>query len=147
MDIISHNKSVLVNKRFSEYLDQGGDRKIIIFAIPRVQSTGDQNVQICFPLEGEIVEVSASCSFPGISETVIQIEKCSQTDFENIPNWVPVLSQQLVLEAGKKSSNQADTPPAISSTQVNQNDYFRINFLTVGSDVNGVTVEVIIKIF
>jgi hypothetical protein len=122
--------------------------KVIFFVISDLVKEGVQKSEIRFPFEGNLEEVYASCSDAGASDTIIELQKCSQDYIDGIvgaEDWKSVLSQNITIEANKKSSNTSTLPAVISTSKVDINDHFRLNIINAGG-LRNLTVEVKIKI-
>lgn len=120
--------------------------KVIVFVIPGVVKPGVQSNEIRFPWAGNIVDVYASLTTPGTTETTIRIEKCSQADIDGTPAWFDVLSTPLTIDPNEKSSKTADVSSIIGLKAVGADDHLRI---VIDSAVNGsrdLTIEVKIKL-
>lgn len=139
-DIRSMNKATLAHKKIETI-----DKKVIVYNLNRVV-VGVQRFEIPFPFDGSIYNVSASLLTRGASETVIQIEKCSAVDYDTVPNWIPVLSTPLTIEANESSSRTSSVPHVIGNEQVSMDDYFRVNILTAGQGAMVLNVEVTVKL-
>lgn len=114
--------------------------KVIIFVIQK-PLLGAQKVEIMFPYNGAVSEISSTLAVSGLSNTRIQVQKCSSFNYENSPVWNDI-SEELVLLANKKSSNQQLGTPV----NVSLNDYFRIDIKELGQDVEGLTLNIKIQL-
>lgn len=118
------------------------EEKVLVFVMPSL-SQGVQKVEMKFPFEGTIKEISASCAIPGLTSTSIQVEKCSQSSYNSVPNWENVLSNPLVISENLKSVLITE---GINDAVVNKNDYFRLNALNVGTEIEGLTFEILVEL-
>jgi hypothetical protein len=118
----------------------------MVFALSRVFLGIARLGEMRFPFEGQITEVYVSTSKVGSTRTVFQIEKCAQADYDTTPVWTNIFSHDLVIEANEKSNNTSSTPYSVSLTKVDKNDHFRINIAELGTDIEGVTIEVMVTI-
>ncbi|GBF32204.1 hypothetical protein DCCM_0395 [Desulfocucumis palustris] len=126
-------------------------KKVIVFVIPgKVITPGIQKIEIRFPFDGEIVDVYASCSVPGTERTVLQIQKISQNNYDDLSGepggWVSVLSTPLMLDRGEKSTLTGNIPAVIGVSEVTLNDHFRVDIVELGPGISDITVEIAVKI-
>lgn len=125
-------------------------QKVIVYVIPSKVKPGVQKVEIRFPFKGTISGVYASCRVPGTTPTEIAVEKISQDDFDGVSTnpigWQNIFSQNIVLDAGEKSTRTAAVQPIIGITDVQPNDHFRVNVVQLGDGLEDVTVEVVINV-
>lgn len=119
--------------------------KIITFVLPTI-FVGPQSIEIKFPYEGELLDVSASCSNPGATKTELWIEKCEEIFYETTPNWQSILSNKVNIDANKKSTNSSTNDFTVANNIVNKNDYFRVNVANVGEGFRGLVAEIKIAI-
>lgn len=122
--------------------------RVIVFVIADLVKEGVQKAEIRFPFQGTLEGVYASCGSSGSTNTVVEIQKCSQDYIDGVDEtgeWANVLSQNLTIEAAKRSSNTSTAPAVIATPEVNLYDHFRLNITTAGG-LRDLTVEVKIKI-
>jgi hypothetical protein len=124
---------------------QAVQEKVIVFNIPKPK-LGPYPLVIRFEYPGRISNIYASCVNVGADRTVVQIEKCSQADYDTSPVWTDVLSSELVLEANERSTATSSTPYVIADDTVTKYDHFRVRFVEVGSGVAYMTLSVVIEI-
>lgn len=143
MDYLSYNRAHLNNRRLYRI-----NNKVMVFIVPSVVKVGVVPTELCFPYKGEIVDAYATCGTTGSGNTVIDVEKCSQIDYDTSPVWASVFEDKLVIDANRKSSNTSTSPYKFDSTQitVNEGDHFRINVIETGG-VENLTVELIIDLY
>lgn len=128
-------------------IERRAESKTMVFVLTRVPDGGLAKMEMRFPYEGEITEVYASCSQAGSTRTVFQIEKCSQDSYDSgSPVWENIFYDDLVIDAGEKSSRTSDTPYTLQTTTVNKDDHFRINVVEKGDGVEGVTIELVVRL-
>lgn len=139
MDVFQYNKSLLNRKRIEKV-----GVKTIVFVIGTVRE-GPAELEIRCPHPGKITEVYATCSTPGATNTIIDIEKCSQIDYGDDPIWNSIFLSPLVLPANKKSSLRDYTLHPTYSI-VNEGDHFRVNLTRVGQGVQYLTVQVVVNV-
>lgn len=125
-------------------IQEKAETRIIVLVLTGVVQ-GASKYEIRFPLDGQVTEVYASCITPGTTDTIIQVEKCSHADFISTPVWTSILGQDVVFEAGNNSSDTSSLPHTVTVPKVDKNDHFRLNVLQVGSGIEGVTLEVVIR--
>jgi hypothetical protein len=120
--------------------------KVIVFVIPGIVRTGVQGVEIKFPFNGLIFDIYANNGTPGATDTIIGIQKCSEADYDSSPVWEDVLTNNIILESGEKSSKTSSTSYIINTEEVNTNDHFRLNIDTLGDGLRDLTVEIKVKL-
>lgn len=132
-----------VNKHSIDHLKH----RVIVFVIPDTPVSGIQHNEIRFPFDGKIVDVSASCSTTGQTDTFIRVEKISleylDDESTSSTGWEEVVTD-VVINYGRKTNSI--NPVSILSNEVTKNDYFRIVLDTVGFDIKNLTVEVVIEV-
>lgn len=134
---------------FTNFLNAGGDRKTIVFVIPNITAAGPQAPEIRFPFFGKVVDVSASCITPATSGTTeIQVEYCSDFNYTAHNAWSEMLTTNMTIDAGSRVMSTG-VPPVIdpAAATIISNNYFRVNFLSVGTGIAGVTIEVTIQFY
>lgn len=141
MDFNSFNRTLLNRKKIDKLRT-----RTMVFVLPGLVIQGSQGIEIRFPQKGKIVNIYASCSTAGKTDTIIGIERCKQVDYDTNPYWVNILTSNIVLKAGERSINTSPTPPVIAQDQVEEGDHFRINVYSVGEEVAGITVEIEVKV-
>ncbi|MDH6671988.1 hypothetical protein M2277_002650 [Paenibacillus sp. LBL] len=112
--------------------------RVVIFCLPSYIFQGIQEVIVPFPFDGEITSVHAICKVHGDTETEISIEKS-----RNIVDWSNILSNNLHFRA---LSNFDDKAVSFTSNKVTKGDMFRVNVLKQGVNIQGITIELKIKI-
>jgi len=120
-------------------------QKTVVFVVPKVR-VGPFKAEVRFPWEGKIVDVYASTGTAGTTSTTIQIEKCSQDDYDTVPVWVDVLAQAAVFDPNEKSLRTSSAPYALADETVKAGDHFRINTLALGDGFQDLTLEITIQI-
>ncbi|MWV43087.1 hypothetical protein GRF59_05540 [Paenibacillus sp. HJL G12] len=128
-----------------DYIQDRIEMKTIVMVLPKVM-VGASKFDIRFPHEGVITEVYASCAEPGTTRTIIQIEKCTQNDYDSIPLWSGIFGQKMIVDANEKSSNTSSAPYSLALTQVEKNDLFRVNIMEAGNGAAGITIEVMVRV-
>lgn len=128
-----------------DYIQERAEVRTMVFSLGRV-STGVAKLILPFPYSGVIVKATASCVIPGETQSVFQIEKCAQEDLDTQPVWNNILSTNLSIDANKSSSKTASVPYTIKDFTVNEDDHFRINVVECGEGIEGVTIEVLVKV-
>lgn len=136
------NKATINRKIITEKLDY----KTMVFIVPRFVQNGIIRTELRFPHEGKIVDVYATCGIEGTTTTHIVIEKCSGMDYDNQPVWDSIFTDDLFIDANKKSSRTALTPYSLTSDVIEPDDHFRINVVNAGDGVEDITVEIHVEI-
>ena len=105
-------------------------QKIMTFIFPLVQN-GVLGPLCKFPFKGYIMNIDAYCSVSGVEDTVIDIEKISEVEFEaGLETWESIFgTQKIKIPANFKKQDYAYN---YSTNAVDANDLFRINFLETG---------------
>ncbi|MCM3256978.1 hypothetical protein M3664_04185 [Paenibacillus lautus] len=112
--------------------------RIIVFCLPSYIFQGVQEIIVPFDFDGEIVSIKAICKIHGDTETEIGIEKS-----RNIIDWTSILHSNLYFRA---LSNFDDKTVSVASPKVDKGDMFRINVIKSGVNIQGITIEIKIKI-
>lgn len=98
---------------------------------------------IKFPYDGIITGASANCSILGDSDTLISIDKISESDMQNdTNNWETIFSQYLLIPEGKKIDNKTSI---LNDINVSKNDYFRLNMIQYGN-IQQMVIELVISL-
>ncbi|MGG0667638.1 hypothetical protein ABE073_03825 [Lederbergia citrisecunda] len=113
------------------------DTRVIVFFIPQQVLSGVQEPHFPFPFNGEIIDVSASVSKKGSSNTAIRIEK--STDYTS---WQNILNSPLLIQGGEFFD--ADNH-AIADTSVKEGDIFRL-YVPYSGDAQNLTLNIKIKV-
>jgi len=124
---------------------QAVQEKVITFVMLKPKA-GPYPLEIRFDYPGRISRVYASCTSAGSDQTVMQLEKCSQSDYDTTPVWTNVFASDLVLDANERSTATSSSPYVLADDQVNEGDHFRISFAEVGGGIGTVTVNVAVEI-
>ena len=145
MDFFTVNKSTLNYRRVKRL-----DEKVVVFVLPNV-TLGASEVEIRFPFKGRIVDVYASCSGKGTTKTTLDVEKCSQVEYDKVgtaPTWKSIFTEMLTIDSHLKSSKNSATTYVLDTTTsaVDVSDHFRVNIKGVGNGIKGLTVEVVIEL-
>lgn len=119
--------------------------KTVVFVVPKVR-LGAFKAEIRFPWEGTIVDVYASSGTAGSTPTRISLEKCTESDYNTTPNWVNVLSSDILFDANEKSIKTSSAPCVVGDVAVTKGDHFRVNTVVLGDGFQDLTVEVLIAI-
>ncbi|AEO93619.1 gp360 [Bacillus phage G] len=117
------------------------DEKTIVFVMQK-PILGPQKIEILFPYKGNITDIYASLVVPGETSTILQVQKCSQTNYENNVVWMNVGDPMTILK-DRKTSTQVF---AGSGHTVSLNDYFRIDITKLGQNIESLTVNIKIKL-
>jgi hypothetical protein len=105
-------------------------QKIMTFVFPLVQN-GVLGPMCKFPFQGLIMNIDAYCSVSGVEDTVIDIEKIAEPEFEaGLDTWESIFgTQKLTIPA---NFNKQDYAYNFSTNAVDPNDLFRVNFINTG---------------
>jgi len=115
--------------------------RTMVFVIPNTRVLGIQRAVIRFPFDGEIVSAYAFCVTEGVTQnTVMNIEKISESNFLSNNNWSNVCD--IILAVGENKS----TYNVIHNPQVQAGDYFRINLFQADVEMGSFVVQIEVKI-
>lgn len=144
MDFLSYNRSHLNSRRIQRI-----DEKVMVFIVPSIVQVGVVRTELRFPYKGRIIDVYATCGTTGLNRTVIDIEKCSQADYDTTPKWESIFNSQLIIDSNQKSNRTSATPYNLKPTgiDVNVDDHYRLNMVEVGTGVKDITVEMVVELF
>ncbi|MCK6076933.1 hypothetical protein [Paenibacillus silvae] len=127
-------------------IERRAESKTMVFVLSRVFD-GIAKLVMRFPYEGDITEVYASTSREGIADTAFQIEKCSQESYDSTtPVWESIFHTNLVVDGDERSSRTSSRPYAVSVPRINKDDHFRVNVVERGEGIEGVTIELVIRL-
>ncbi|GAA0376626.1 hypothetical protein [Bacillus horti] len=141
MNFNSFNRTILNSIKINSL-----KARTMVFVLPGHLASSASGIELRFPEKGRIVDIYASCSTRGSTDTIMTIEKCNQIDYDTNPYWVNILSSNIILNAHSKSTNTSASLPIAVQPNVEKNDHFRINVLSVGQGIAGVTVEVVVEL-
>lgn len=137
-DVRSYNKAALLDRRVGRLAN-----RVMTFINPKPQKTGVQKTEVQFPFDGTIHRIMASCMTVGSTDTVLQIEKASQADHDaDVQLWVPIVQDGITIPAGDFSNASGY---AIALPTVDAGDFFRVRLLSLGTGLDGLTVEVTVQ--
>lgn len=144
MDYLSYNRALLNTRRIQRLYD-----KVMVFIVPSIVQVGVVRTELRFPYKGKLLNAYATCGTKGSERTVIDIERCSQLDYDTNPVWSSVFSNPLVIDANHKSNRTSTSPYSFksNSTNVSKDDHFRLNMLAVGNGVRDITVELVVELY
>lgn len=129
-----------------DFIERRVESKTMVFFLSRVFD-GVAKLVMRFPYEGDITEVYASTSREGDADTIFQIEKCSQESYDSLnPTWETIFHSNLVVDGNESSSRTSDRPYAVSVPRINKDDHFRINVVERGEGIEGVTIELVVRL-
>lgn len=129
-----------------DFIERRAETKTMVFVLSRVFD-GLAKLVMRFPYEGDITEVYASTSREGDADTAFQIEKCSQESYDSaIPVWEKIFHSNLVVDGNECSSRTSNRPYAVSMPRINKDDHFRINVVERGEGIEGVTIELLVRL-
>ncbi|TVX86087.1 hypothetical protein [Paenibacillus agilis] len=142
MPLANENLNGLMNKDDYKKLKSFDDRlkeRVVVFVIPQYPDIGVQHINARFPFKGEIKNIRAMVGWTdATADTEIAVQKS-----RDMKTWTNLMSRQLVI---KKDENFDDGLKVIDNLNVVKDDIFRIELLQVGSDIQDITLEIIIKI-
>ncbi|MFF2017218.1 hypothetical protein [Paenibacillus sp. NPDC058177] len=120
------------------------ETKTMVFVLSRVFD-GIAKLNMRFPYEGDIMEVYASASSVGADDTSFLIERCTQDSYDTgLPEWDTVTT--LVIDANEHSSRTSDRPYSVPVPRIAKDEHFRINVVERGEGIEGVTIELVVKL-
>lgn len=120
------------------------ESKTMVFVLSRVFD-GVAKLSMRFPYDGDITEVYASTSREGTADTAFLIEKCTQDSYDSAnPEWAEVTT--LVVDGNERSSRTSNRPYSVAKPRIYKDDHFRINVVERGESIEGVTIEVVVKL-
>lgn len=137
--IANENIDGLMSKESFQKLKNISDNintRTVVFIIPQEVLAGIQDPHIVFPFKGEIVDLSASVSIRGTSETFIRLEKSRDyVSWDNLTTTpIKIPTQQFF----------SDSSYALTDRKVSVGDIFRL-YIPLTGDVQNLTVNVSIK--
>ena len=123
-----------------ENLDSLPKERTLIFVLPYI-NIGVNNILARFPYSGRIKDVKAFCSKAGVNiDTDIDIEKSVTME-----NWTSIFSNEQYLTIPEDSYFDDGTKD-ILVRDVQAGDIFRINVKSLGTPIEGVTIEIQIEV-
>ena len=141
--IVDKNNSI----NMAEYMFNGvtwdmigdfrNETKTIVFVLNGIIRAGIQNTIINFPYNGKIKNIHAYCETTGVNDTILNLEKSSNINFEN--NKWENLVENIVIKTNQKSTD------VICDNIIKEKDYLRINVKSSG-DIKNLVVEVLVNI-
>lgn len=143
MDYVGYNRTHLNSRRIHKL-----DDKVMVFIVPSIVQVGVVRTELRFPYKGKIIDAYATCGTTGLSNTTIEIEKCSQADYDSTPSWESIFYSPLIIDSNKKSNRTSATPYVLKPTSipVNVDDHFRLNMVGVGTGIKDITVELVVEL-
>lgn len=139
MDIISYNKAVLNERYIYGLVQRGITKKVVVFHLTGMIKPGDQPLNVTFPFNGAMEEITVLCNNPGETDTTIVVQKTSRQNFLASGEWENLYT--FSVEGGKKGINLKITPIPII-----QGEVLRISIPEVGEGLQDVLVQLIISI-
>lgn len=137
VNVFSENRAKLNTDRIKRI-----DDKTLVYVIS-VPMEGAGLDEFPFQYDGIVKDVTVSCQTVGSTDTYVNIQRCTPTDYASEPVWENVFSSDLLLGSGKRISDK-NTNTAIS--QVNKGDVFRTYIRTLGSGIMNMTIQFTIQI-
>jgi hypothetical protein len=130
---------LLRNNDYSNFITRS-----ITFSIPSIYQIGIQNHIIQFPYDGTITDIKIYCIEPPTANVFdIQVEKISQTNFDNGDIWTPLLNESLKIQTGDHKSQTANLNNA--AKVITKNTYFRLNVSAVDATMKAIGIQINIK--
>ncbi len=126
-------------------IEQRAESKTMVFVVNKVKQ-GVVKAGLRFPYNGVVTAIHADCEITGLDPTEITIERCTHEDFTTTPVWTSILKSNLVIDGGERSSDISGLPYSIFDTEIKENDHYRLNILTAGAGMEGLTVELVIQV-
>ncbi|MFF2889465.1 hypothetical protein [Paenibacillus sp. NPDC057967] len=126
-------------------IERRAESKTMVFVVSKVRA-GKVKVGLRFPYKGVITAIHADCEVEGIDDTEISIEKCSHQEFTTTPSWTNILQTNLVIDGGERSSDTSNSPHTVADTEVNEDDHYRLVIESVGEGIEGLTVQLVIRV-
>lgn len=116
--------------------------KVIMFYIKK-PSVGVQKMEFMFPYDGVVSSVTSSLVTSGKTETVIQVQKCSQDNYENNVVWENVGDEFVIPDNKKMTAVDFQNE---ENNVVLPNDHFRLDIKQLGEQIEGLTINIKIKL-
>lgn len=140
MDYQAYNRARLNRRRIDRI-----DCKTVVFVVPNLAKVGLVGNEIRLPFKGTISDIYASCGESG-GTVLIDIEKCSQADYDTVPIWHSILEDKVRINEGSKSTNTSDSY-SIKDEEIHKNDHLRLNILEVGGEIKDIVLEITIDLY
>lgn len=107
--------------------------------------TGDKSPWIQLPFAHTIASTYAIAKTAGSSASTINIYRMTQAEAQGGASvWTSIFSTPITLDANEHSTATAATAAVISGASGAANDHYKMEFTTVGTSVDDVTVEMVI---
>jgi hypothetical protein len=127
-----------------DFIERRMETKTMVFVLSRVFD-GIAKLNMRFPYKGDITEVYASASRVGVADTAFLIQKCSQDSFDSEePVWENVTT--IVVDTNERSSKTSARPYSVAIPRINEDDHFRIDVVERGEGIEGVTIELVVRL-
>lgn len=100
------------------------------------------------PFEGTILDIDAYCTTKSDEDTLIDIEKISEEEFNSrLDTWESILGNKISIPGGFTKSDYSHN---FATKHVAKNDFFRIRFLETGPvgarKIENLTIQIQIEI-
>ncbi|GCD11788.1 hypothetical protein [Clostridium tagluense] len=117
--------------------------KTVVFILAEDIRIGSQGVYVQMPFNGTIADIRGFCKTTGADNTVLKIEKASESDFL-ADTWTSMfkINENLIIPTNSRVSLSY----SLLNTIINRNDYLRINIVDVGIGIRDITIQVNINI-
>lgn len=115
----------------------------MFFNITSSLTNGPQAIPCQAPNDGTIESISVITTTTGTEETVIDIEKASETDLDNGTGYSTIFTSgnEIKIPIGKYS-NKTATPYVLVDNNINKGDALRLNILNNGSGISGLSLQI-----
>lgn len=111
-------------------------KRVLVFVLPTIE-VGIQPIIARLPFKGRVIGARALCGTRGGGDTIISIESSS-----DMVNWQSILASNIVILDNQYFD---DGTGSLSNVEVPENTLFRLDVLEVGTNVQNITLEVIIE--
>lgn len=111
-------------------------KRVLVFILPSIEM-GVQPIIARFPFKGKIVGVKALCGTKGVGDTLLSVEtSLDMTNWQRISDYnITILDDQ----------HFDDGTGDYSEIEVMENTLFRLNVLSMGANIQNITLEVMIE--
>lgn len=116
--------------------------RTLIFVFPGQLLHGVQPIILQFPFEGTLQSIKAFLKNEGATDVKIQVNKISESDFNNFGVFLPILNEPLLIPQYERVVTSND----FVDVKVNKNDYFNVNIIEEGTNASDLTIQVNISL-
>lgn len=125
---------------------ENAKQQVIAWALSFTPLTGDSYPWIRVPFAHTLVGVYAVAKTAGSTQTSIGIDVASQASVDSgTPSWSTIFSTPVTIDATKLSSTSSATQAVFSTTSRNSGDHYRVNATAVGTGVQNISLELLMK--